>query len=416
MSKIVILTSKFPYFPGEQFIEEEISYWSESDFSNVYLLPGSAKGNPRSVPEKIFVDLCMARKKLYQKFVFLFRSLFSSILFKEIAYLLKSKKLCTYNLLHAYNHTSNVLFFASALRDFIKINGQIDMAYCYWNEAQAYAACLVKKEGGIRKVVSRAHRYDLYEERRKSNYIPLKRQFLHLFDRIFSLSSEGSSYLLSQYGCDPKQITISPLGVSVPEVTSTPTKSGFLHVVSVSFCIPVKRIDKLIKALAILATKKPSLQIKWTHIGDGPLFDRLQNQAHTAFSMAKNISFNFKGNLPNKQVKEFYTSEPIDVFANTSESEGIPVSIMEAMSYEVPAIAPNIGGISSLINKNCGVLLTKFPSIEEIELELETFIENSKTKKVRSRAKEIIFFKYNSHNNYTQFIKTIYKIYKNNKN
>jgi glycosyltransferase involved in cell wall biosynthesis len=159
----------------------------------------------------------------------------------------------------------------------------------------------------------------------------------------------------------------------------------------------------------MLAEKKPSLQIKWTHIGDGPLFDRLQNQAHIAFTNLKNVSFDFKGRLPNKSVKKFYTSEPIDIFINTSESEGIPVSIMEAMSYEVPSIAPNIGGISSLLNKNCGVLLDKNPSIDDIKSALENFIEKSKTQKVRSQAKNVVLSKYNSQRNYTKFIQTIYK-------
>ena len=354
----------------------------------------------------------MAKKNLTKKFIFLFRSLFSLILFKEISYLFSSKKICIYNILHALNNTSNVLFFANGLRNFIKINGSIDMAYCYWNEAQAYAACLIKKEGGIRKVVSRTHRYDLYEERRKFHYMPLKRQFLPLFDRIFSLSEEGSSYLIHQYGCNIEQISISALGVSLPRVNSIPTQHGFFHIVSVSFCVPVKRIDKLIKALEILATQKPSLQIKWTHIGDGPLFDRLQTQTFTAFEMLKNISFNFKGNLPNKRVKEFYTSEPIDVFINTSESEGIPVSIMEAMSYEVPAIAPNVGGISGLIGKDRGVLLNESPDVDEIERALASLMKRSKEKQVRSAAKKNIITKYSASVNYPQFIQDLYKINK----
>lgn len=409
MANIAILTSSFPYPPGEQFFEEEIEYWAKSLFHNIYILPASAKGAPRSVPAKITIDTGIAQKNLISKACFAFKSLFSSIFFKEISYLFISKNICLYNIALAYNSTSNVLFFAGTLRNFIKVNGQIDMAYCYWNEAQAYAACLIKKEGGIRKVVSRAHGYDLYEERRKSSYMPLKRQFIPLFDYIFALSNEGRSYLISKYNCDPRQVRISPLGVSIPEKSSTPTRSGFLHVVSVSFCVPVKRIDKLIQALTMLAEKKPSLQIKWTHIGDGPLFDRLQNQAHIAFTNLKNVSFDFKGRLPNKSVKKFYTSEPIDIFINTSESEGIPVSIMEAMSYEVPSIAPNIGGISSLLNKNCGVLLDKNPSIDDIKSALENFIEKSKTQKVRSQAKNVVLSKYNSQRNYTKFIQTIYK-------
>ena len=46
------------------------------------------------------------------------------------------------------------------------------------------------------------------------------------------------------------------------------------------------------------------------------------------------------GEVENKEAKAFFLNNAVDFFINASESEGVPVSIMEAMSASVPAIAP----------------------------------------------------------------------------
>ena len=45
---------------------------------------------------------------------------------------------------------------------------------------------------------------------------------------------------------------------------------------------------------------------------------------------------------------------------NVSESEGIPVSIMEASSFGIPVIATNVGGVGEIVeNGYNGLLLNK---------------------------------------------------------
>ena len=40
-------------------------------------------------------------------------------------------------------------------------------------------------------------------------------------------------------------------------------------------------------------------------------------------------------------------AQPYHVFLNVSSSEGVPVSIIEAMSFGIPCIATNVGGTVS---------------------------------------------------------------------
>lgn len=50
--------------------------------------------------------------------------------------------------------------------------------------------------------------------------------------------------------------------------------------------------------------------------------------------------------LGNQLVYDFYRNNDVDVFVNLSESEGIPVSIIETISFGVPVVATDVGGNS----------------------------------------------------------------------
>ena len=62
------------------------------------------------------------------------------------------------------------------------------------------------------------------------------------------------------------------------------------------------------------------------------------------------------GSLSAAEVLRVYEDAPFDVFINTSQKEGVPVSIMEAMRCGIPVIAPAVGGIPELISPDTGWL------------------------------------------------------------
>lgn len=54
-----------------------------------------------------------------------------------------------------------------------------------------------------------------------------------------------------------------------------------------------------------------------------------------------------------------------DVFIYTSESDGIPNVLLEAMSFGYPVIAPDIGGIKDLVNNDNGFLIDNYLDYEQ---------------------------------------------------
>lgn len=405
--RIVILTNAYPYHPGEQFIEDEIGYWANTPSTSVTLLPAVAAGEPRPIPEGVSMDLRMTGGTRIERLWFVLAALFSAIFRHELGYLRQSRKMGTSTITRALLHTSKVLEQAKRLQQYAKAHGEIDVAYSYWNETQSYAAVLAKARGAIRKVVSRTHGFDLYEMRRPHGYMPLKRQFIRAYDRIFALSREGRAYLEETYGAPSAKVQVSPLGVPLAGDLSRSSPPGFLHVVSVSFCLPVKRLDRIIDALSLFAREHRKIKTMWTHIGGGPLLEQTRALATAQLANRDNLSFECVGEMPNQAIKDYYLGTPVDVFVNTSESEGMPVSIMEAMSAGVPAVAPDVGGVSSLVSDDCGALLNQRPDIREIADAIGRVALGEDRNALRMNARKVIEARFSADRNYTDFVSDI---------
>jgi len=150
--------------------------------------------------------------------------------------------------------------------------------------------------------------------------------------------------------------------------------------------------------------------VRWTHIGAGPLLDEMREMAQARLGSLPNMKFTFIGELPNDAVKKYYLNMPVDIFMNTSESEAIPVSIMEAMSTGVLAIAPNVGGVSNLVSATCGVLLSRSPSYKEIADAITVLAYDQSRNDLRVNARKAVEDRFDASKNYPSFISDVLSI------
>jgi glycosyltransferase involved in cell wall biosynthesis len=81
-----------------------------------------------------------------------------------------------------------------------------------------------------------------------------------------------------------------------------------------------------------------------------------------------------KGNVSNDDVLAFYKRYHVDLFVSLSESEGIPVSMMEAISFGIPVLACDLNGIPEIVNDITGKLIPVHAGIDEILLEVEQIL------------------------------------------
>ena len=410
MNNLVILTSSFPYEGGEQFIESEVHYWAKTGFDNVYILPEKSPTQVvRYFPRNLKV-LQRIEVKPYSKIYILLFTVFSSLFWGEIFYLIENNSLNIANIVSAIKAVYATKVREKQLKYSLKnIDGNI-LIYSYWNDVDCYAANELKKKGLCKKIVSRCHGYDCYEQRRKNYYMPLKRQYKLSVDRVFLLSELAKKYYSNTYSYSEDMLTVARLGVFLPKKTMDYSeKDGVLRVLSISNCIPIKRVDKIIDALDVFS-KDNHIEVEWTHIGSGVLLEKLKRYTKDVTKENKLLKCNFSGFLPNTEVKQLLSHQSFDLFINASESEGVPVSIMEAMSYSIPVIAPNVGGIADIVNDLNGKLLSSNPSIKEIAEAIQEVYYSTSYSSYRENAFLMVEDNYNADSNYINFIKNLIQI------
>ena len=114
-----------------------------------------------------------------------------------------------------------------------------------------------------------------------------------------------------------------------------------------------KRHPTLIAACALLM--KRGLDFTLDLAGDGPLRNALEAQVNT---LGLSNRVRFLGRLAPQRMLSLYAE--YDLFVFTSQSEGLPINILEAMAAGLPVVAPDVPYVTSL-NPQVYNMLCTFP-------------------------------------------------------
>lgn len=401
--RIMVITRAFPYPPGEQFVAPEVPFWNRDD-AEVVVLPVRTEGDPWvELPDGVRLDDTLARLPRSAVQRYRARALASPLLWRDVWFLARRRRASKASLVEAMRATSGALMMRDALLGWAREHGRIDVVYNYWFDVWALGALLAHEQAPdlVGHVVSRVHRYDLYEEHAPARFQGLKRQLAPRMDAILPIARQGADYVRERYGVPEQRIRFSPLGVELPPGAASTSPAGELHVLSTALVSPVKRVDRLADALVLLAGAHPELQVHWTHVGGGDLLTDIRQRVEDA-GLA-NLHARFPGTIDNQSVRELLATGPVDVFVNTSTSEGVPVSIMEAMAFGVPALAPAVGGIGELVPADGpgGMLFSVAPDAGEVCEALWRWRERCKDAGEREAARSIVAAHYDEQKNFT---------------
>ena len=227
--------------------------------------------------------------------------------------------------------------------------------YSFWLSRPAFGSANIRKTfPKVKRAVSRTHRYDLYEEENSYGYLPFRKFISESIDTIYFSSLDTVSYFYGKKYSEKKlpNCKLSYLGTFDHGQKEVDENKKEITIASCSYIIQRKRLDLIIALIKEIS--KYNGYVKWIHIGDGDLSKTIQE---TAKNELKDIEYSFLGTKSDEEIFDIYRTYDVDFFANMSDSEGIPVSIMEAMSMGIPIIARNVGGISDAVNDLNGVLL-----------------------------------------------------------
>jgi glycosyltransferase involved in cell wall biosynthesis len=365
---IVLLTASYPYDGAAEqtFLNLEVEQLNEN-FEQVIIVPTSRKGKRLSIPADIEVDESYASGwEKTGKIEAIISALMCPQFYKELA-----TRPMTFIQLPVLKgllkFVAEVEYTHRWVHNFIMINRidtQTTLFYTYWLESFTTGLGLSKKECPQIRLISRAHRYDLYEHQRVPPYIPCRVKTLKSLDCLFLISEDGKNYVSNKYSKFANLCEVSRLGVRDCGFVTPSSRDGVFRIVSCSFMVEVKRLDQLLQGIKVAAQLRPQQKFEWHHLGDGPLNSKIQSMAQG--TTLPNLKCYFYGHLSNEKIISFYRDNPVDVFMNVSKSEGIPVSIMEAQSCSIPIIATAVGGTPEIVSNHNGKLLSPNPTPTEI--------------------------------------------------
>ncbi len=372
--RIVLLTAKYPFAPGEEFITPELPHWVRDDVE-LTIMPWESTDNRREVPEGIRVDTRLDQLRAAKFRSALAAQAFRGSCWRELAASIRAGKMKPGALWRVVVPSAAAELTARALADLARERGPIDVAYSYWFDYQTLGALRAKERGLVKKVISRAHRYDIYEDISVDARLPFKRWMAQRIDLLAPISQGGLTYMREVFGAPEATTVAHRLGVPIGEVLApTPTDPGSIALLSVSTLTPVKRVPELAATIGELARRRPDRSILWSHAGSGPLKDQAEA---AAAQLPANVTVRWLGQLDRASLAEVYETTPWNFIVNVSSSEGVPVSLMEAMERGIPVAATQVGATEELVAPAHGVLLPPHGSPAQWAAAIEEKLDNS---------------------------------------
>jgi len=188
-------------------------------------------------------------------------------------------------------------------------------------------------------------------KRRAANVV-----FSRFADRVFTVSEDLRRHLV-QEGFSADAVGVIYNGIDVgPRVNGAVSNQireqlnvspSALMVGSICRLDPVKDLETLLKAIADVRRNYPAELII---IGDGPERGRLE-AAVVEHGLEHHVHFlGYRSDA-----REWLAA--CDVYVNTSVSEGISLTILEAMAAALPVIATRVGGTPEILDATCGILV-----------------------------------------------------------
>ncbi|RPH30286.1 MAG: glycosyltransferase [Bacteroidales bacterium] len=378
MVNIYLFTHSFPYTKNsETFLETEMHVISSYSEYNVTVIPLLKSKFKRELPLNVVLDNKICEYSFFHRALIFFRLLLSPIFWSF------SKERTNFEFKVLFDWVK-YFYGASLIKQYIYQNrnniNPDDIFYSYWFSFAPLGFALAKNYNWFKtnRCFTRAHGFDVYLADR-GVYVPLREFTLNRLEKVFVVSDYGCSFLQDKYPQFNHKVTVSRLGVMALSKSklfkvNSLIKNEF-NVVSCSGLSFIKRVPLIFKSINNYCELNCNIKITWVHIGDGEekyILKELISQ-----QKKNNLFVKLTGSITNEDVKEIYSKNKFHAFINLSTTEGVPVSIMEAISAGIPILATDVGGNREIVTEETGLLLSNGFKQEAFNEKLDFLLINN---------------------------------------
>ncbi|MDZ7338623.1 MAG: glycosyltransferase [candidate division KSB1 bacterium] len=222
---------------------------------------------------------------------------------------------------------------------------QVAHAHAHFAETGGLVAWVAARVAGIPFSVT-LHGHDIF-----FNPNPLLAAFL-IRESCFAItvSEYNRRFLARMEPAAQSKVRVVHCGVDLALFhPGEPRTIGVFRILTVARLQPRKGIADLVEACRALADE---VDYECVVVGDGPQRTELEDKA-ARYGLGER--FRFLGARAHEEV--LAQLQETSVFVLPSYSEGVPVSVMEAMAMGVPVIATAVNGVPELVKRGAGILV-----------------------------------------------------------
>lgn len=249
---------------------------------------------------------------------------------------------------------------------------------------------LAKKAG--KKIIIHQHAADFDDYFFKQSDELKRQQIKEVFamaDRVIVLSEEWADFF-GKHVCDEKKIAIVHNGVVIPNYEKTDYTDQ--NVLFLGRLGERKGAYDLLKVIPDVLKRIPNARFFFG--GDGEV-ERCKELAEKT-GIADNVSF--LGWIRDTEKEEYL--KKCSTFVLPSYHEGMPMSVLESMSYGLATISTNAGGIPQIISQGIDGYRVEAGDLKELETTLVRVLISSNEKRILGQAaRKKIVEKFNAERN-----------------
>jgi len=161
------------------------------------------------------------------------------------------------------------------------------------------------------------------------------------FKKLIVVSADIKNNITNNFGIHEDKVQVIHNGTVVITNNSRKREREFFTIGSAGRFFPIKDYPLMVETAREVLKKTD--KIRFELAGEGPELERIIGLIQE-YKIEK--YFSLKGFVDD--MASFYSN--IDLYMNTSFHEGLPMSILEAMSHGIPIIALNTGGLKEILS------------------------------------------------------------------
>ena len=272
----------------------------------------------------------------------------------------------------------------SALRRLIR-DLKIDIVHAHDYKTNLLALILARTDRVI--PLATAHGWTGHSIRERVVYYPIDRLLLRSFERVIAVSDDIRQQL-ENVGVRRERIVTLLNGIDHRAFHRVGAQResarlafglmpGDFAIGAVGRLEPQKRFDILLDACARVAVRRP--QIRILIAGDGSLRAQLEARAMRLFRPGQCRVLGHCSTIP-------MLHHALDLFVQSSDYEGSPNVVLEAMAFETPVVATMAGGTAQIVRDRVDGLLVPCDDGARLALAIDEAMDDPQATTERVRA------------------------------